>query len=87
MSNNMYDNFDSFIFTAAIFNSEIYDILFNIFLKSNYSEPNKCTIKVDSMFEHESTNGKTYEIAYEVTLLAEFHSPFTSLNTAVPADA
>lgn len=46
------------------------------------------TFKVDSTFEHESTNGKTYEIAYEVTLVAEFHSiPLPAWVTAVPADA
>ena len=47
------------------------------------------TFKVDSTFEHESTNGKTYEIAYEVTLVAEFHSiisPLPAWVTAVQAD-
>lgn len=48
------------------------------------------TFKVDSTFEHESTNGKTYEIAYEITLVAEFHSiisPLPAWVTAVQADA
>ena len=47
------------------------------------------TFKVDSTFEHESTNGKTYEIAYEITLVAEFHSiisPLPAWVTAVQAD-
>lgn len=47
------------------------------------------TFKVDSTFEHESTNGKTYEIEYEVTLVAEFHSiisPLPAWVTAVQAD-
>ncbi|WP_165850366.1 glycoside hydrolase domain-containing protein [Lactiplantibacillus plantarum] len=47
------------------------------------------TFKVDSTFEHESTNGKTYEIAYEITLVAEFHSiisPLPAWATAVQAD-
>ena len=39
------------------------------------------------MFEHESTNGKTYEIAYEVTLVAGSFVPLQPGSPAVPADA
>lgn len=48
------------------------------------------TFKLDSTFEHESNNGKTYEIEYEITLVVSFHSIITPLPdwiTATEADA
>jgi len=48
------------------------------------------TFKLDSTLEHESSNGKTYEIEYEITLVASFHSiptPLPDWITVTEADA
>ncbi|AVK61057.1 bacteriocin activator [Lactobacillus sp. CBA3605] len=48
------------------------------------------TFKLDSTFEHESSNGKTYEIEYEITLVASFHvitAPFPVWVTAPEVEA
>ena len=36
------------------------------------------TYTIKSTFEHESSNGKTYEIEYEITLEVDFH-PFSTM--------